>query len=312
MVVTYSAEHSVGRFRLLAVMSVVVVLGCSPAPGAIPPVTAPPVSVQPVSAPPVASDTTTTTVADPNRQTPGLFHSPRVGDDFQIYVDVPDDYDTDTDTRYPVVYLLDGDWYFNGVNRMPGGVVGVVSSLVETGEMPPAILVGIGYAEANERGRDFLESPRDFQAFLVGDLIPTIDERYRTVPTDRTLMGHSDGGYSSVHTMLRFMDSNDPPFTKYVAISGRYGKGTLIWDAEKLLSRRAETDAVPTALYLGVGGMEEHGFELSNRRLADVLTERDYENLEFRMRIYGNSHHGNVIPRAFTDGLRWVFASPHE
>ena len=24
------------------------------------------------------------------------------------------------------------------------------------------------------------------------------------------------------------------------------------------------------------------------------------------------THHGNVIPRAFTDGLKWVFASPHE
>ena len=312
MVVTYSAEHSVGRLGLLAVMSVVVVFGCSPAPEAVPPVTASPVSAPPVSAPSVVSDTTTTTVADPNRQTPGLFHSPRVGDDFQIYVHLPDDYDTDTNTHYPVVFLLDGDWYFNGGNRMPGGVVGIVSSLVETGDMPPAILVGIGYSGANERGRDFLVSPRNFQAFLVGDLIPTIDERYRTVPTDRTLMGHSDGGYSSVHTLLRFMDSDDPPFTKYVAISGRYNKGTLIWDAEERLSRRSETGGVPTALYLGVGGMEEHGFELSNRSLADVLTERDYEYLEFKMRIYGNSHHGNVIPRAFTDGLKWVFASPHE
>ena len=247
MIVTYSAEHGAGRMRLLAVMSVVVVLGCVPAPEAVPVVTGPPVTAPPVSAPPVVSETTTTTVADPDRQTPGLFLSPRVGNAFQIYVHLPDNYDTNTDTHYPVVFLLDGDWYFNGVNRMPGGVVGIVSSLAETGDMPPAILVGIGYAGANERGRDFVVSPRDFQAFVVGDLIPTIDERYRTVPTNRTLMGHSDGGYSSVHTLLRFMDSDEPPFAKYVAISGNYNKGTLIWDSQALPKDRAKTGGVPTA-----------------------------------------------------------------
>jgi len=235
-----------------------------------------------------------------------------VGDDFQIYVDVPDDYETDTNTHYPVVYLLDGDWYFNGVNRLPGGVVGIVSSLVETGDMPSAILVGIGYPGATGRGRDFLETPRAFHAFVVGDLIPTIDERFRTVPTDRTLIGHSDGGYSAVHALLRFMDSDDPPFTRYVAISGNYNKGTLIWDADERLSRRVETGGVPVALYLAVGGMDEHEFVLSNRSLADVLAERDYENLDFKMRIYGNAHHGDLVQRAFTDGLKWVFASPHE
>jgi enterochelin esterase-like enzyme len=307
--VTGGAEHSAGRLRLLAVMSVVVVFGCAPAPEAVPPVT-----TAPVTTPPVVSETTTTTLADPNRQTPGLFHSSRVGDDFQIYVHVPDDYDSDKDTHYPVVYVLDGDWYFNGTNaRLPGGVVGIVSSLVETGDMPPAILVGIGYAGANGRGRDFGETPRAFHAFVVGDLIPTIDKRFRTVPADRTLIGHSAGAYSAVYALLRFMDSDDPPFTKYIAISGNYNwNGNLIWDTEKRLSRRVETGDIPVALYLAVGGLEEPAFVLSGSRLADVLAERDYENLDFRMLIYGNSHHRDVVRRAYTDGLKWVFASPHE
>ena len=306
---THGARHSAGRLRLLAAMSVVVVVGCAPAPEAVPPVSSPP-----VSAPPVASETSTTTLAEPNRQTPGLFHSSRVGDDFQIYVSVPDDYDRDTDVSYPVVYVLDGDWYFNGTNaRLPGGVVGIVSSLVETGDMPPAILVGIGYAGANGRSRDFGETPRGFHAFLVGDLIPTIDERFRTVPTDRTLIGHSAGAYSAVYALLRFMDSDDPPFTKYIAISGNYNwNGTRIWDTEERLSRRAEKGDVPVALYLAVGGMEEPGFLLTSRRLADVLAEREYENLESKLRIYSNARHRDVVRRAYTDGLKWVFASPHE
>jgi len=290
-------------------MSVMVLSGCAPAPEAVPVVSTPPA----VSTPPVVSETTTTTLADPNRQTPGLFYSPRVGDDFQIYVHVPDDYERDTNVSYPVVYILDGDWYFDGTNaRLPLGIVGIVSSLVYTGDMPPAILVGIGYPGATGRGRDFLETPRDFHAFLVGDLIPTIDERFRTVPADRTLIGHSDGAYSAVHALLRFMDSEDPIFTKYIAISGNYNKGTLIWDAENRLNRRVGTGVAPVALYLAVGGMDEPEFVRSGRRLADILAERDYENLDFKMRIYGSAGHTDLVHRAFTDGLKLQFASPHE
>jgi len=288
-------------------MSTVVVFGCAPAPEA-----APPVTTLPVTTPRVLPETTTT-LADLDRQTPGLFHSSRVGDDFQIYVDLPDDYETDTDVDYPVVYILDGDWYFDGTNaRLPRGVIGIVSSLVYTGDMPPAILVGIGYPGATGRGRDFIATPRAFHAFLVGDLIPTIDERFRTVPTGRTLIGHSDGAYSAVYALLRFMDSADPPFTKYIAISGNYNKGTLIWDTEERLSRQAETGDTTASLYLAVGGMDEHEFVVSNSRLADILAERDYENLDFKTRIYGNANHGDLVQRAFTDGLKWLFASPHE
>jgi enterochelin esterase-like enzyme len=178
--------------------------------------------------------------------------------------------------------------------------------------MPPAILVGIGYPGATGRGRDFLETPRAFHAFVVGDLIPTIDERFRTVPAGRTLIGHSDGAYSAVHALLRFMDSADPPFTKYIAISGNYNKGTLIWDTEERLNRRAETGDVPVALYLAVGEMDEPEFVESGHRLADILTERDYENLDLKMRIYDAAGHSDLVHQAFTDGLKWLFASPHE
>jgi enterochelin esterase-like enzyme len=308
VIVTHGAEQSARRLSLLAAMSVVVVSGCVPAPEAVPVVSTPIVST-----PPVVSETTSTTLADPNRQTPGLFYSPRVGDHFQIYVHVPDDYETDTNVNYPVVYILDGDWYFDGTNaRLPGGIVRIVSSLVYTGDMPPAILVGIGYPGATGRGRDFVETPRAFHAFLVGDLIPTIDERFRTVPTGRTLIGHSGGAYSAVHALLRFMDSDVPPFTKYIAISGNYNNGTLIWDTEERLSRRVETGDVPVALYLAVGEMDEPWFVRSGRRLADVLAERDYENLDLKMRIYDTAGHSDLVHQAFTDGLKWQFASPHE
>jgi enterochelin esterase-like enzyme len=291
--------------RLLAAMSAMAVFGCAPASEAVPVVSTSPV----VSTLPVVAETTTTTLADPNRQTPGLFYSPRVGDYFKIYVHVPDDYETDTDAHYPVIYILDGDWYFDGTNRLPGGLVGIVSPLVAAGDMAPAILVGIGYPGATGRGRDFLQTPRAFHAFVVSDLIPAIDERFRTVPTDRTLIGHSDGAYSAVHALLRFMDSDDPPFTKYIAISGNYNKGTLIWDAEERLHRRAEVGGVPIALYLAVGGMDEPEFVESGRRLADVLVERDYDNLHLRTLVYGGAGHGDVIRRAFIHGLKWQFSS---
>jgi len=40
-----------------------------------------------------------------------VFHSQIIADDFYLYVSLPDDYDQ-SDKKYPVLYLLDGDVTF--------------------------------------------------------------------------------------------------------------------------------------------------------------------------------------------------------
>ena len=42
------------------------------------------------------------------------FHSDRVGDSYRVYISLPKGYDPQHPDGYPVIYLLDADWYFHG------------------------------------------------------------------------------------------------------------------------------------------------------------------------------------------------------
>ena len=58
-------------------------------------------------------------------------------DGYVLYVALPDGYDR-SETHYPVVYLLDGDWYFDMT-------VGIQRVLTAMQSLRPAIIIGIGY-----------------------------------------------------------------------------------------------------------------------------------------------------------------------
>lgn len=135
------------------------------------------------------------------------FRSEVVGRPFHIYVRLPEGYERDEKERYPAVYVLDGDSLFP---------ILAASHLFLTYDegLPEAIIVGIAYGSfdpsINKRGFDFSAPASDagpdqggapaFQRFLERELIPEIEERYRTNPSRRILFGQSRGGYMVLYS----------------------------------------------------------------------------------------------------------------
>lgn len=237
---------------------------------------------------------------------PGLFYSCSVGDYYNIYVGLPKTYSEDL--TYPVIYLLDGDWYFDGshwrIDR--GGVHGIVTRLAESGDMPEAIVVGIGYSEENQRGRDFLVSPVHFYRFLKDELIPFIDSTYSTDMEGRTLVGHSDGGFFTMYALFRY-DPSDVVFSNFISISGDFSKvDRYLYTEEMSLYSRLQGE-LPVTLYLAVGKDEERRFVESNDEMAEKLTSRNYSGFRFKSIQYYGLHHGSVVAPAVEDGLTWIF-----
>jgi predicted alpha/beta superfamily hydrolase len=130
------------------------------------------------------------------------FDSKAVGRPFHIFVRIPEEYGDEETTRYPVVYVLDGDSLF------PILAASHLFLTVDEG-LPDAIVVGIAYGSfdpsINRRGFDFTarseptdDSPRGgaaaFHDFLKSELIPEIEKRYRADPSHRILFGQSLGG----------------------------------------------------------------------------------------------------------------------
>ncbi|WP_444941001.1 alpha/beta hydrolase [Microbulbifer sp. ZKSA004] len=130
-----------------------------------------------------------------------------IGRPYHIYTRLPEGYNPNEDTTYPVIYLLDGDSLFPilATNHL---------FMHYDDYAPEAIIVGIAYGsfkpEINHRSFDFsLPGDSDtlkyggapqFLNFLEQELLPAVESRYAVDPQQRVLFGQSRGGYFVLYT----------------------------------------------------------------------------------------------------------------
>jgi len=263
-------------------------------------------------------------ISNPNKEqnVPGLFYSYNVEDNFQIYIALPDSYNPSDAKRYPVIYLLDGDWYFDGSHwRLgKGGVRGIISKYVESGDMPEVILVAIGYPAKNHRERDFLY-PADpwfsissggglkFYSFIKDELIPKIDAEYKTnITYGRTLIGHSHGAYFSFFTLLQSSINETFLFKNYLVSSP-----TVFYYNEYLLNQeytmhQKTNGTLEVNIRISVGENELSILVYSFEKLKSRLIDRNYIGMNYDYQLYVDKHHRSVVEPSFNDGLKWLFS----
>lgn len=132
--------------------------------------------------------------------------SRRLGEARVVDVALPAGYEANLSQHYPVLYVLDGE--------VEGqAAVTVARFYASTGQLPPMIVVGI---RNTERTRDLTPAPAAgftplpevgvnggadaFLSFLADELIPWVDQGYRTAPM-RVLVGHSLGGLFGLYAL---------------------------------------------------------------------------------------------------------------
>ena len=126
-------------------------------------------------------------------------YSQTLQEERNLNVLLPGDYKPGSETKYEVIYLLDGEWSIDLVPYIHRFAKG-------EGFLPPVIFVGLPntYIKgANQRDRDFLpaNSADKFLDFLGKEVIPYVEKKY-PANGDRTLYGHSYGGLFSTYAML--------------------------------------------------------------------------------------------------------------
>jgi predicted alpha/beta superfamily hydrolase len=181
---------------------------------------------------------------------------------------VPRGYDApeNRDRRYPVLYLNDGQNLFDSAtstfNPMEWRVDESVDSLVAAGAIPPLIVVGIDNAGRGGRFHEYfpyvdayLTPPdpdpqgRRYPEFLVDEVIPFIESRYRTMPGPamRGLGGSSAGALAALYTA--------------VARPGMFGRlliesPSIYVDDARILREAESVGEWPARLYVGAGTNE--------------------------------------------------------
>lgn len=238
-------------------------------------------------------------------KTESSLYSNLIDDDFKIYTYLPANYNSNND--YPVVFLLDGHWYFEDFTNE-------LSDLIQSGNIDPVILIGIGY-QANideKRFRDYT-FPQDpeydiengqadkFSAFMKDELIPQIESQYSTDSSQYVLMGHSLGG---LHTLYNMLTVNSP-FSGYVAVSSSiwWSNGFLFGLEEQLFN---DTIDLSANTYIAVGGDEPPSMTILNEELIERLTTRNYNSLMLESEFFTGASHSQVPMIGFKNGLQFV------
>jgi predicted alpha/beta superfamily hydrolase len=247
------------------------------------------------------------------------------GVNYLLYVREPVGYAGST-KRYPLIVTLDADYSFSIcanhlehlAARMNQGPEAVLVSIAIAGVYPDLdryhlertrdyTPIFAAEAETNSRFQHVSGGGEAFQRVIADEILPLIDARYRTDPSDRTLVGHSLGGLFACWTLQTRPDL----FNRLLAVSpSLWYADKWIFDREKSLA----TTRLPreTRIYLGVGSWEEqpenHGFMVSEcMAFASLLAARRDPNLLVGQRVFEDETHASIFPAAFSTGIRRLF-----
>jgi predicted alpha/beta superfamily hydrolase len=237
-----------------------------------------------------------------------VVHSSIVGEGYDLSVWLPPSYASST-ARYPVLYELDASATFGLAAH--GTFISIVGEVV-----PEMIVVGIDHSgqstfEGDPRSRDFspVRVPNDegsghaaaFVECLRTELLPFIDQRYRTEISDRTLWGHSFGGALALHLLLE----KPGLFHRYIATSP-----AVVVEGQALLDPGtwpSPGSALPGRLFVSVGSADDE-YRPHIESFNPELRQRNYRELRFDTAELPGYGHIGAAATGFLAGLRTVFA----
>jgi predicted alpha/beta superfamily hydrolase len=243
------------------------------------------------------------------------FRSAVLGTTRRVSIYLPPGYDAST-ARYPVLYLQDGQNLFDPARAfVPGqdwGLDETAEVLIGGGEIAPVIMVGIDHAGV-DRLDEYTPScdPRRrvggrlgaYRQFLVDELKPWIDARYRTRAdaSSTGLGGSSLGGLAALEIGLARPDV----FGRLAALSP-----SLWWDRRCVIERaRTLRDRLELSIWLDAGTHEGPGVVHHARVLKNVLLRHGWRlggDLHYR-EIAGGQHSEADWARRASDVLRALF-----
>jgi hypothetical protein len=234
--------------------------------------------------------------------------SPQTGTDYSIFVAAPAP--AREPGPWPVIAFMDGDDQFKYA-------VAAYRAARDTGEVPPLLLVGVGYGVSytkpgNRRLRDYTPTamatePESggadaFLAFLADTLWPELARRHPVRADVRGLAGHSLGSLLVLHALFQ----RESRFNRFLASAP-----SLWWDERRLLrlaaARRDTTGELPARLFLGVGTEDTPSMTGDLALLEAQLAARPFTALEIVSRHFADHDHYNVLPESFRLGLHALF-----
>ncbi|MAS96629.1 MAG: hypothetical protein CMO55_25855 [Verrucomicrobiales bacterium] len=130
------------------------------------------------------------------------FESESAGEEVSYLLFLPPGYEQAKEERFPVVYWLHG---IGGSQRGVPQICSNITKAIKAKKMPATIFV-FANGMVDSFYCDSLNEDRPVESMIVKDLIPHVDETYRTVATreGRMIEGFSMGGFGAGHLGFKY------------------------------------------------------------------------------------------------------------
>jgi predicted alpha/beta superfamily hydrolase len=237
-----------------------------------------------------------------------------------VRVWLPPDYDGWGATRYPVLYLNDGQNLFDPTTAFAGvhwQVAETAARLIAEQKIQPLIIVGID--NTKNRACEYIpyksKDPRVlnvkgkcYPEFLQREVMPLIEEHYSVLkgPESTGLGGSSLGGLITLYTQL--------------AAPGVFGRlliesPSLFVANRKILEESRRFRDWPARTFLGMGTREVGHTEKDERIVGDIreleaiLREAGLDEQRLKVRIEeGGSHSETAWAARFPEALEFLYS----
>lgn len=237
-----------------------------------------------------------------------VIQSKQLNEERRILVALPDDYSTNTDKKYPVIYVL------GALGDMPM-LTSLLARLQEQDAAPQTIVAMI---ENTDRTRDLTptmnQDPRGpvgqggggdkYLDFIEMELIPHMNKTFRTHDF-KIVMGSSIGGLLVIHSL----QSRPHLFQAHMAFS------PAVWWADRSTVREtkafiSQTKRLDSYLYMNIG--EEGGdMRVVYDDLHDYLQNNQPENFKLVTDVFTSVAHGLTAPAGMFNAFHHLFLSIH-
>lgn len=226
------------------------------------------------------------------------FNSAKLGESRRLKIQLPRNYEKNTDKKYPIVLVLDADYLFEPV-------AGNVDYFSYWEDMPESIVVGImqddsRYDDCSYDDKTFVPTEKGAQFFeFVGmELIPYIDKKYRTA---KFIIGV---GHDFTANFLNYYLFKDPPLLNgYINLSP---------DLAPMIDERL-VDRIPKIpgkifYYLATGTDDIKGLMESVESLNTQLSALKSNSFNYYYDNFDGATHYSLGGRGIPNALEKIFS----
>lgn len=218
--------------------------------------------------------------------------SSKLGEDRELKIQLPRNYEQNKEKAYPILIVLDGDYLFEPV-------AGNVDYYSYWEDIPEMIVVGINQqntrnTDAYYSDKNFLpaESGADFFEFIGMELMPFLDSNYRTLPF-RVAMGHD----FTANFINYYLLKESPLFQGYINLSPDLAPEMQ----ERVVASLSKTET-PIWYYLTTSTEDIPNLKDKILSFDTKLKAIDNKKLHYNFDNFEDASHytlvGNAIPKA--------------